>query len=280
MALALDEAGKRKPCCASTPRREGDGPLALAVVSELPADLDELRARGIRAITVEFRPADLIGGVKSTSYALNMMAVDEARARGAEDAVFVAGDGTVLEATTSNVWWRRGRTLFTPAVDGRILAGVTRDVLLELASPAGYEVAEGVFPLSELAAADEAFASSSIREVMPIVALDGRPIGDGKPGEAAAASGGPPGARMSLRVKTLSAIHRGIYSATGGRVGNRIAGMPVLLLTTSVGRPASGAPRRSRTSRRTARSCSSGPTAAGRTTRRGSRTSSPRVRAK
>ena len=60
-----------------------------------------------------------------------MMAVDEARARGAEDAVFVAGDGTVLEATTSNVWWRRGRTLFAPAVDGRILAGVTRDVLLE-----------------------------------------------------------------------------------------------------------------------------------------------------
>ena len=72
-------------------------------------------------------------------------------------------------------------------MDGRILAGVTRDVLLELASPAGYEVAEGVFPVSELVAADEAFASSSIREVMPIVALDGRPIGDGKPGEVAAA---------------------------------------------------------------------------------------------
>ena len=179
---------RRRPSCASTPLRDsGDGPVALAVVAELPPDLEELRATGLRAITVEFRPADLIGGVKSTSYALNMMAVDEARARGAEDAVFVAGDGTVLEATTSNVWWRRGSTLFTPAVDGRILAGVTRDVLLELASPAGYEVAEGVFPVSELAAADEAFASSSIREVMPIVALDGRPIGGGEPGEGAAA---------------------------------------------------------------------------------------------
>lgn len=164
----------------------GDGPIALAVMAELPSDLEELRATGIRAITVEFRPADLIGGVKSTSYALNMMAVDEAHARGAEDAVFVAGDGTVLEATTSNGWWRRGRTLFTPAVDGRILAGVTRDVLLELAPAAGYEVVEGAFPVSELAAADEAFTSSSIREVMPIVALDGRPIGDGTPGETAA----------------------------------------------------------------------------------------------
>jgi branched-subunit amino acid aminotransferase/4-amino-4-deoxychorismate lyase len=187
VGLALRAAGEREAVLRiyATPGH-GDGPVALAMVAELPADLEELRATGIRAITVEFRPADLIGGVKSTSYALNMMAVDEARARGAEDAVFVAGDGTVLEATTSNVWWRRGRALFTPAVDGRILAGVTRDVLSELVSAAGHEIVEGAFPVSELAAADEAFASSSIREVMPIVALDGRAIGDGKPGETAA----------------------------------------------------------------------------------------------
>ena len=187
VGLALRAAGKSEAVLRiyATPGH-GDGPVALAMVAELPPDLEELRAAGIRAITVEFRPADLIGGVKSTSYALNMMAVDEARARGAEDALFVAGDGTVLEATTSNVWWRRGRTLSTPVADGRILAGVTRDVLLELAPTAEHEVAEGAFPVSELAAADEAFASSSIREVMPIVALDGRAIGDGKPGETAA----------------------------------------------------------------------------------------------
>ena len=187
VTLALDEAGATEAVLRiyATPGH-GDGPIALAVVTELPSGLEELRATGIRAISVEFRPADLIGGLKSTSYALNMMAVDEARARGADDAVFVAGDGTVLEATTSNVWWRRGRTLFTPAVDGRILAGVTRDVLLELAPTAEYEVAEGAFSVSDLAAADEAFASSSIREVMPIVGLDDSPIGDAKPGEAAA----------------------------------------------------------------------------------------------
>lgn len=188
VGLALGAAGEAEAVLRvyATPGH-GAGPVALAVVAELPPDLDDLRATGIRAITVEFRPADLIGGVKSTSYALNMMAVDEARARGAEDAVFIAGDGTVLEATTSNVWWRRGRTLSTPAVIGHILAGVTRDVLLELAPASGYEVAEGAFPVTELVIADEAFASSSIREVMPIVALDGRPIGDGKPGEAAVA---------------------------------------------------------------------------------------------
>jgi 4-amino-4-deoxychorismate lyase len=187
LALALDEAGAAEAVLRiyATPGH-GDGPIALVLVSELPSDLEQLRARGMRAITVEFRPADLIGGVKSTSYALNMMAVDEARARGADDAVFVAGDGKVLEATTSNVWWRSGRTLFTPAVDGRILAGVTRDVLLELAPAAGYEVVEGAFSVSDLATADEAFACSSIREVMPIVGLDGSPIGDATPGETAA----------------------------------------------------------------------------------------------
>ena len=106
---------RRRRCSASTPPRARRRADRARRRRRAAADLEELRATGIRAITVEFRPADLIGGVKSTSYALNMMAVDEARARGAEDAVFVAGDGTVLEATTSNVWWRRGRTLFTPA---------------------------------------------------------------------------------------------------------------------------------------------------------------------
>ena len=135
----------------------GDGPVALAMVAELPPDLEELRATGIRAITVEFRPADLIGGVKSTSYALNMMAVDEARARGAEDAVFVAGDRTVLEATTSNVWWRRGRTLSTPVADGRILAGRYARRAPRARAGGGLRGRGRCVPVSELAAADEAF---------------------------------------------------------------------------------------------------------------------------
>jgi branched-chain amino acid aminotransferase len=188
VASALDAAGETEAVLRvyATPGY-GDGPLVLAVVAELPADLDELRAHGIRAITVEFRPADLMGGVKSTSYALNMIAVDEARAHGADDAVFVAGDGTVLEGTTSNIWWRHDSTLHTPAADAGILAGVTRSVLARAAPALGYDVVEGRFPVAELVAAEEAFASSSIREVMPVVALDGGSIGDGKPGDAARA---------------------------------------------------------------------------------------------
>jgi len=188
VALALAAAGPTDTTLRvyATPGH-GDGSTTLVVVAELPPDLEELRARGIRLVSMEFRPADLIGGVKSTSYALNMMAVDAARERGADDAVFVSTGGTVLEATTSNIWWRTGDRLFTPGLELGILAGVTRGVVVEAAPATGYEVAEGALSLDDLVSADEAFTTSSVREVMPVVALDGRAIGDGRPGPAAAA---------------------------------------------------------------------------------------------
>lgn len=187
VTAALDAAGASEATMRvySTPGR-GDGPVAFVVVSELPGDLDALRDRGLALISVEFRPSDLIGGVKSTSYALNMMAVDEARGRGADDAVFLGPGGVVLEATTSNIWWWTGETLVTPSIKLGILAGVTRDVLLDAVPSLAYEVTEGTFPVADLTGADEAFTTSSVREVMPVVELDGRAIGDGRPGAAAA----------------------------------------------------------------------------------------------
>jgi 4-amino-4-deoxychorismate lyase len=175
--------------------REGRGPVAFVIVGSLPADLDDLRAAGMAVISLQLGTAPrsrrdapwLLDGVKSTSYAVNMAAHEEAERRGASDAVFVAADGSVLEGPTTNVWWRRGPTLFTPALDLGILAGVTRAAVLRLASEAGYQAEEGWFPLAHLAEADEAFTSSSIRELMPIVHLDGRALGPGRPGEAARA---------------------------------------------------------------------------------------------
>lgn len=173
--------------------REGEGPVAIVIIAALPAGLDELRTRGIAVISLQLgtdprsrRGAPwLLDGVKSTSYAVNMAAHDEAERRGAGDAIFVAFDGSVLEGPTTNVWWRRGSVLFTPALDLGILAGVTRAYVLRLAGEVGYQTEEGWFPLAHLAAADEAFTSSSIRELMPIVRLDGQVIGSGRPGEAA-----------------------------------------------------------------------------------------------
>lgn len=173
-----------------TPGREELGaPVALALVRELPPDLEDMRARGIGLIAVPLGidPPWFLGGVKSTSYAVNMVAVDEAKRRGADDAVFLARDGIVLEGPTTNLWWRRGEVLFTPSLDLGVLAGVTRAVLMEEAPGLGYRVEEGVYPVEELVGADEAFTTSSVREVMPVVALDGEPIGHGRPGPAARA---------------------------------------------------------------------------------------------
>jgi 4-amino-4-deoxychorismate lyase len=189
-AAALAEAGEQDAVLRLlwTPGRDGGSPLALALVSELPAHFDAWRERGIRLISLLGVKAEapwLLGGVKSTSYAVNMAAEAEAQRRGADDALFVDPDGIVLEGPVTNAWWRRGSTLFTPALELGILAGVTRAVLLEAAPGAGYEVEEGAFPLAEMAAADEAFTSSSVREILPVVELDGSPVGEGRPGPAA-----------------------------------------------------------------------------------------------
>jgi branched-subunit amino acid aminotransferase/4-amino-4-deoxychorismate lyase len=101
-----------------------------------------------------------------------MAAQDEAVRGGADDGLLVAPDNTVLEAPTSNVWFREGKRLLTPSLDLPILAGVTRAALLELAPGLGYEVDEGVFGLDRLLASDEVFVSSSVREVMPAIAVD------------------------------------------------------------------------------------------------------------
>jgi 4-amino-4-deoxychorismate lyase len=154
-------------------------PTALALVSELPGHLDALRERGQRLISLRAPRADepwLLPGVKSTSYAVNIAAEDEARRRGADDAVFVDALGIVLEGPTTNLWWRGRRTLYTPSLDLGILAGVTRAAVLRLAAGAGYGVEEGHFALDDLARAEEAFTSSSVRELMPVVELDGRPL--------------------------------------------------------------------------------------------------------
>lgn len=160
----------------------GGKPSALALLSEIPEWIEEVRARGARAVSllgVRAAVPWLLPGVKSTSYAVNMAAEAEARRRGADEAIFVDAGGIVLEGTVTNVWWRGGRTLYTPSLELGILAGVTRAALLELAPRSGFDVVEGTFSLGALLDADEAFTSSSVREVLPVVEADGHALGRG-----------------------------------------------------------------------------------------------------
>ncbi len=193
-AQALEAAGVAEAYLRlyATPGREGSGrPLVLALVGSLPPELEELRTRGLRlhavALGLDVSGSWPLGGVKSMSYAVNMMAVDVAREHSADDALFLAQGHILLECTTSNIWWRRGTELFTPSLDLGILAGVTRAVVIERLPALGYELREGMFEADAFTESEEAFTSSSVREVMPVVELDGRPIGDGAPGPAARA---------------------------------------------------------------------------------------------
>jgi len=157
-------------------------PAGLALLSPIPDWIEGVRARGAKAVSllgVRAAVPWLLPGVKSTSYAVNMAAEAEAKRRGADEAIFVDADRVVLEGTVTNVWWRRGETLYTPALDLGVLAGVTRAALTEVAPSRGYRVEEGHYALDELLGADEAFTSSSVREVMPLVEVDSQPLGRG-----------------------------------------------------------------------------------------------------
>jgi 4-amino-4-deoxychorismate lyase len=178
--------------------REGSGeggPAAFAICTDIPGSYEEERRRGLRLVLLTtatdplVRAASpwLLPGVKTISYAVNLAAQRAARAGGADDAVLVGLGGELLEAPTANLWWRTGHTLHTPSLELGILAGITRTVVGELAPGLGLKVLDGVFTAEALTAADEAFLSSSTREIMPVVEVDGAPIADGRPGPAAAA---------------------------------------------------------------------------------------------
>lgn len=170
-----------------TPGPPGGPPLGLAVVGEIPPWIEELRARGQRLVSLLVpRRSEpwLLEGTKSTSYAVNMAAEAEAKRRGADDAVFVDGEGIVLEGPVTNIWWREGQALVTPSLELGILAGETRATLIGLASGLGYELHEGAFPIERLRRADEAFTSSSVREVMPVVEVDEHAIPRGTAADA------------------------------------------------------------------------------------------------
>ncbi|MFL5943050.1 MAG: aminotransferase class IV [Gaiellaceae bacterium] len=144
------------------------GRTLVAAAAQIDPELEAQRARGLRLATVSWSTGAL-ASAKSMSYAENMGAQDAAIAGGADDALLVRQDLIVLEAPTANVFWREGDSLVTPALQLPILAGVTRGVLLELAER---KTVEGVFPLARILEADEVFLCASVREVMPVVAVD------------------------------------------------------------------------------------------------------------
>ena len=122
--------------------------------------------------TITYQPTVILNVVKSLSYAANMHATRVAKERGADEAIFVTPDGIVLEAPTSSLFWADGNgTLKTPSLENPILDSITRDRVVR-----AMDVEEGVYELSDLEGATEAFMASTGREVQPISAIDGREL--------------------------------------------------------------------------------------------------------
>ncbi|MGA3030473.1 MAG: aminotransferase class IV [Candidatus Limnocylindrales bacterium] len=139
---------------------------------------------GERFITsVVRRDADSpISGIKTTSRAELVYARIEAHRAGADDAIFLTTDGRITEATTANVLLIRGDVCATPRLGTGLLAGTTRAWLVAHGDAVGLRMVEQDLRLNDLYAADEAAVCSSIGGVVPMVSLDGRPIGNGAPG--------------------------------------------------------------------------------------------------
>jgi len=148
---------------------------------------EALAATGIAVISV---PDNRWGRVdiKTVGLLPNVLARQAAIEQGARDAWFVDKDGVVMEASSANAWIVTAEgTLVTRHVDHAILRGITRTVVFDAVKGQGLSIEERAFTLQEAFAAREAFITSATQLVLPVVKIDGRSIGDGKPGPVASA---------------------------------------------------------------------------------------------
>jgi len=156
----------------------GDSPRLLVMITpviQMPAEWYTQGGKIITCNAERFLP-----GAKSINYIPAILCQNEAHSRKAIEAVYLDRDGYLLEGTTSNFFVLRGDTLITPPCD-RVLPGITRQVILALAGKE-FEILERRVHKDEIRLIDEAFLTSSVKEVAPIVTIDAVGVGNGQPG--------------------------------------------------------------------------------------------------
>ncbi|MGI5836079.1 MAG: D-amino acid aminotransferase [Chloroflexota bacterium] len=155
-------------------------PTTFAMVSPASPPPEKLRQEGIKVITIpDSRWAMCY--VKTTMLLPNTLAKRRAAEAGCQDALFIR-DGFLMESTAGNAFAVFGDTLCTPPKSNYILHGVTREVLLQLADREGIACKEAPIPVDKLYSADELFITGTVSELLPIISVDGRSIGSGRPG--------------------------------------------------------------------------------------------------
>jgi branched-chain amino acid aminotransferase len=121
--------------------------------------------------------------LKSTCYMENILARMAAKAAGCDEAILLNEQGYLAEGSTTNIFLMNNRELITPSLESGVLPGITREAVLEIASASNIKTVERQVELKELIEAEEAFVTNSILELMPLVSVEGRTIGSGKPGQ-------------------------------------------------------------------------------------------------
>lgn len=146
---------------------------------------EETYKNGMKLVTVPTmrnRMESLNARVKSCNYLNNILAHIEGHNSGCEEALMLDANGFVIECTGDNIFIVKNEVLFTPPVYLGALDGVTRQCIMEVAREKGYEVREQPFTRYEIFTADECFLTGTAAEAVPVVVLDKREIGTGKPG--------------------------------------------------------------------------------------------------
>ncbi len=159
-------------------------PTVLILAADYQPYPEQVYQKGFRAVVSSIRrnSQSPLSRLKSANYLESMLARQEARAAGVDEALCLNDKGLLAEASMSNIFLVADGTLKTPGQESGILPGITREAVLELALQLGINAIEHDILLDELFQAREAFFTNSLIEVMPLTELDGKPIGSGKSG--------------------------------------------------------------------------------------------------
>lgn len=160
-------------------------PTVVIIVDAIQLYPKEAYERGLRMVTATVRrpaPDALNGRIKSLNYLNNILARIEANQAGVEEALMLSPEGYVCECSADNVFLVKGGQVWTPSAHLGLLGGVTRDTVLALAGELGLRAEERILTLHDVYTADECFLTGTGAEVAPVVEVDGRRIGDGRPG--------------------------------------------------------------------------------------------------
>ncbi|MCS7264633.1 MAG: branched-chain-amino-acid transaminase [Armatimonadetes bacterium] len=160
-------------------------PNVVIITDKIELFPNELYERGIEMVTVSVRrnsPQALNPNIKSLNYLNNILAKIEAINAGKPEGLMLTLDGYVAEGTGENIFIVKRHELFTPPAYMGILKGITRKVVMDLSREIGYLVHEVVLTLHDVYTADECFITGTAAEIVPVVKVDGRVIGNGVPG--------------------------------------------------------------------------------------------------